>query len=212
MHTELDTSPIRKWEEGFFGPNRRPLPMRIEDERKLRLDFMPFTERTIQPAGIEYEGLHYFSDVLRPWVRAKLPGSAKSRKFTFAFDPRDISRLFFFDLETRSYSEVPFRDTSKGPVSIWELRTARQRLSEEGKSHVDEAMIFDKIGELRRDMDQRAAKSKKRRREKQRVVQQAKSRTYLAAASVAAQLGAETTQFDDLADQGPVDPFDVEKL
>ena len=211
-HKAFDTSPIRKWEEGFFGPNRRPLPMRIEDERKLRLDFMPFTERTIQPAGVEFEGVHYFSDVLRAWVRAKLPGSAKSRKFTFAFDPRDISRLFFFDPDARCYLEVPFRDTSKGPVSIWELRTARQRLSEEGKSHVDEAMIFDKVGELRRDMEQRARKSKKLRREKQRVVQQAKNRTYVASAAVLAQLDAEQAQFEETVDPGPIDPFDMEKL
>jgi putative transposase len=136
----------------------------------------------------------------------------KSRKFTFAFDPRDISRLFFFDPETRSYSEVPFRDTSRGPVSIWEVRTARQRLSEEGKSHVDEAMIFDKIGDLRHDMEQRARKSKKLRREKQRVVQQAKNRTYIASGAVAAQLDAEMAQFDEAVDDGPVDPFDVEKL
>ena len=61
VHREINTSPVRKWEEGFFGPGtRRPLPMKIENEPKLRLDFMPFTERTIQSAGVEFEGFTIF--------------------------------------------------------------------------------------------------------------------------------------------------------
>jgi putative transposase len=214
MHTGINTTPIKKWEEGFFGANRRPLPMKIADEQKLRLAFMPFTERTIQPAGIEFEGLHYFADVLRSWVRSKLPGSTKNRRFVFTFDPRDISRLFFFDPESRAYFEIPFRDTSRGPVSIWEVRTARKRLAEENQNHVDEAMLFDKIHAIRKEMEQQAAKSKRLRREKQRVVNQAKSRNYITGPSVKARLAAEEgSRFDELMDDTPVEPFaDLEKL
>ena len=61
-------------------------------------------------------------------------------------------------------------------------------------------------------MEKRASKSRKVRREKQRVAQHAKSRTYVTAASAAAQLDAENSQFENIADQGPIDPFDVEKL
>jgi putative transposase len=203
--------PIKKWEVGFFGANGRPLPMKISDERKLRLAFMPFTERTVQPAGVEFEGFHYFADALRTWVRFKSPGSTRARKFVFTFDPRDISRLFFFDPDARDYFEVPFRNTSCGPVSIWEARAARARLVAEGKSDYDEAMIFEKIADMRQEMEKRAAKSKKLRREKQRLVHQARSRSYITAPSIAAQLAAEAEPTEE-ALESPIEPFAVEKI
>jgi putative transposase len=46
------------------------------DERRLRMDFMPYLERTVQPYGILIDQIAYYSDVLRRWVNP--PTSASS--------------------------------------------------------------------------------------------------------------------------------------
>ena len=46
---------------------------------------------------------------------------------------RDISVVFFFDPELNCYFEIPYRDTSRPPLTLWELREVRRRLTENGE-------------------------------------------------------------------------------
>ena len=57
-------------------------------------------------------------------------------------DPRDISSVFFFDPELNCYFEIPYRDTSRPPLTLWELREVRRRLTEGGERQINEDLIF----------------------------------------------------------------------
>jgi putative transposase len=212
IHREIKTTPLKRWTEGFFGteltsPLRSlPAPRDEAAEGRLKLDFMPYQERSVQRAGVEAFGFRYFAEELRPWIRSKLPGSAKSRQFVFVFDPRDISRLYFFDPEVKDYFVVPFADPSKSSISIWEARAANRKLKEEGKRSVDEAMLYEAIERLRREAAEKAATSKRHRRERERMAQHAKNRGYIEPEDP------EESDAEDASDQQPVKPFEVEML
>ncbi len=153
QHGGLMTSPIQQYEKGVLGTDELPgrgLPRRIVDEDRLRLDLMPYFERTVQPYGVVLDEVHYYSDVLRRFVNAKEPHQPRTkRKFTFRRDPRDISTLYFYDPEVKDYFRIPYRDTAHSPMSIWEFREARRRLEKEGVKKINEALIFRSYEQMR---------------------------------------------------------------
>lgn len=170
-HRGLMTSPIQQYEKGVLGTDELPgrgLPRRIVDEDRLRLDLMPFVERTVQPYGVVVDEVHYYSDVLRRFVNAKEPGQPRTkRKFTFRRDPRDISTLYFYDPEVKDYFRIPYRDTAHSPMSIWEFREARRRLEKQGVKEIDEALIFRSYEQMRVIEEQARHETKHVRRKNQ---------------------------------------------
>lgn len=173
-HREIGTTPLQKYEEGIFGSEERPgrgLPDRLLDETRLRLDFMPYAERTVQPHGITIDEIHYYDDILRPWISAADPSDGRGkrkRKFIIRRDPRDISRVYFYDPELKQYFEIPYRHTAHPPISVWELREARRRLKEEGQKAVNEELLFDAYNRLRVLETEAIYETKKARRAAQR--------------------------------------------
>jgi putative transposase len=173
-HRELGTTPLQKYEEGIFGSDERPgrgLPDRLLDETRLCLDFMPYAERTVQPHGITIDEIQYYDDILKPWISAADPSDGcgqRKRKFIIRRDPRDISRVYFFDPELKQYFEIPYRNTAHPPISVWELREARRRLKEEGQKAVNEDLIFDAYNRLRTLEAEAVQETKKARRAAQR--------------------------------------------
>lgn len=147
-HETLRKSPYAKWKEGLLGDGESlgaGIPPRITNVRKVYLDFMPYEERTIQDYGVMIDNVCYYSDVFRRWINAVDPKSGKlkaKRKFCFKRDPRDISTVYFLDPELNEYFPIPYRDTSKPSISIWEFRAARERLIQDGLATVDEDAIF----------------------------------------------------------------------
>ena len=96
----------------------------------------------------------------------------------FARDPRDISRIYFYDPDDDVFLEIGYLDTSRGPISLWELRRANQKLMEEGRGAIDERRLFEKHFELMENAKQAAKKTKSARRQVQRsAIQQAGMRT-----------------------------------
>jgi putative transposase len=172
VHSSLKMSPVRKYEEGIFGTDDKPgtgLPARITDEDRLRLDFMPYIERTIQGYGVQVDEIQYNHDVLRRFINAKDPENQKlSRQFIFKRDPRNISMLYFFDPEVKQYYTIPYRDLSHPPMSIWELREVRRQLEEEGYKEVNEQLIFDAFERMRQQEEQSVRETKRARRARQR--------------------------------------------
>lgn len=172
VHNSLQMSPVKKYEQGIFGTEDGPgvgLPARIVDEDRLRLDFMPFVERTIQGYGVVIDEIHYYSDMLRRFINSVDPNdSRRKRQFTFKRDPRDISQIYFYDPELKQYSRVPYRDTSRPPISIWELREVRRLLEKEGKENIDEGLIFEAYERMRAQEEQSVRETKKARRASQR--------------------------------------------
>jgi putative transposase len=178
-HDGIGTSPLTRWKEGLLGTKDRPgrgLPARRLDEERLRINFMPFFERTVQNYGVLID-VHYYHDVLRPWINAPHPEFKKHRrKFRFHRDPRDISVIYFFDEIAKRYFSIPYRDTSLPPVSIWELREAYRRADERGIPHENEKAVFALINEQRQIEAEAAEKTKSARRAQQRRVQHAEAR------------------------------------
>ena len=170
-HGGLKSSPIQQYEKGILGTDEMPgrgLPRRIVDEDRLRLDLMPFFERAVQSYGVVVDEVHYYSDVLRRYVNAKEPGhSRKKRKFTFRRDPRDISTLYFFDPDVKDYFRIPYRDTARSPMSIWEFREARRRLEKQGVKEINEGLIFRSYEQMRSIEEQAKTETKHIRRKKQ---------------------------------------------
>lgn len=172
LHSSLNTSPIKKYEEGILGNKEKVgkgIPARIIDEERLRLDFMPFILRSVQRYGIDIELIHYYHDVLRRWVKAVDPDDPKKkRQFLIRRDPRDISKVFFFDPDVKHYYEIPYRDNSRPPISIWELHEANRRAREDGREHINEEIIFKTIEQNRAVENNAVKETKKIRRSKQR--------------------------------------------
>ena len=180
VHSELGTTPLAKWREGILGARGKPgrgLPPRRTDVEKVRVDFMPFEVRTVQDYGVVLHEVHYFHDVLRPWVNSMDPDHlGAKREFRFRYDPRDISQLYFFEPEVKRYFAIPYRDSSLPPVSIWELREARLRAKREGIPTRNEREIFAIINRQREIEEAAAEKTKSARRARQKVKQHAKAR------------------------------------
>jgi putative transposase len=172
IHSSIGTSPIKKYEEGVFGTPEQPgtgLPARITDDDRLRLDFMPYIERTVQQYGVVIDEIHYYSDVLRRWINAPDPDNPRlKRQFVFKQDPRDISQIYFYDPEVKQYSVVPYRDTSRPAISIWEMREARKRLEEEGRKKINEDLIFESYARMRAQEEQAKRETKRVRRARER--------------------------------------------
>ena len=99
-HRGIGTSPLQRWTTGVFGDAHdggTGVVDRPANEERIRLDFLPFVERTVQTHGIPIDGIHYYSDVLRRFVGATENG--RRRVFVFRRDPRDISTVSFWDPE-----------------------------------------------------------------------------------------------------------------
>lgn len=180
VHAGISMSPLEKFREGLLGTKKKPgrgLPARRLDEASLRIHFTPYVERPVLGYGVQIDNVHYYHDVLRPWINAPHPDFPKhKRKFRFHRDPRDISQLYFFDELSGRFCTIPYRDTRHPPVSIWELRNAQRVAKARNIDPENEAMVFLILNEQRALEAEAAAKTKAARREEQRRVEHAKHR------------------------------------
>ncbi|HAT3994298.1 TPA: DDE-type integrase/transposase/recombinase [Elizabethkingia anophelis] len=152
IHAGINMSPLEKYKKGIFGEGEEHgtgLPPKLQNERRVRLDFMPYVERTVQEYGVLIDHICYYDDVLRKYIHSKEDNSKYSRKQKFIFkrDPRDISMVYFFDPELNDYFEIPYRDTSKPPISIWEFNEVVTKLQKQDIA-VNEDNIFEAYKEM----------------------------------------------------------------
>lgn len=169
-HSQLGCSPLAKFEDGIY--QKTGLPPRIQDERKIKLDFLPYFERTVQEYGIVLDHIHYYSDVLRKWVHAldgDSPKNRRKRKFIFKRDPRDISILYFYDPDAKAYFEIPYRDLRRPPMTLWEHRQVLRQMESEGIKNVDEDGFFEAHRKKREIEEQAVRQTQIVRREKNRA-------------------------------------------
>ncbi|WP_319557976.1 Mu transposase C-terminal domain-containing protein [Thiomicrorhabdus sp.] len=172
VHSALGMSPLFKYKEGLLGDGENPgkgLPPKILDERRLRLDFLPYFQRTVQRTGVVIDEVVYFADVLRVWVNSVDPDNPRAkRKFIVRRDPRDISHIWFYDELTEEYYSIPYRNTAYPAVSIWELKAAQKRLKEQNQGKHDEHQLFEMLTRLREIEETAAMKTKSARRSQAR--------------------------------------------
>ena len=146
VHSGIGMPPVRRYEQGIFGSDEHPglgVPERFVDESRLRLELMPYEERTVQRYGIQLDKICYYHDVLKKWIHASDPAHPKrKRTFTVRRDPRDISVIYFYDPELQASFAIPYRNTAYPAISLWELREVKRHLKEAGHQAVDEAQLF----------------------------------------------------------------------
>lgn len=216
-HAELGVPPRRQWEMGILGDALQPgtgLPELPGDAERLRIAFLPFVERTVQNYGLAFEGVNYYREVLNPWINAVDPGdSRRKRQFRVHYDPADLSCVYFYDPTANEYYAIPYRNMAHPPVSIWELRAARQRLQAEGQRHVDEDALFESVQRLRVRVESAIKKTKAARRQQHRIDQIKRLTTAAPKPSTVASPAAPTslalTVEDDIFTR-PLVPLEVE--
>ena len=127
---------------------------------------MPFTERTIQPNGVSWDGIRYFDYVLTPFINLKENG--KKRKYIFRRDPRDVSVIYFFNPVSKMYIPLPSADQNMPPISHWQLREAKQKLRERGLENYNEHIVIQTVLEMQEQNHRSQKATKKARRKAQR--------------------------------------------
>ncbi|MFT8231895.1 Mu transposase C-terminal domain-containing protein [Pseudomonas guariconensis] len=145
-----DDSPINRYAELVNGSKDRPgigLPEAIENEEKLRLDFLPYELVTVQRKGVVWDNVHYYAPILRKRIGEKGEGG-KGRKFIFVRDPRDISIIYFLDPDDQTYYPVPYFNANRPPMSVWELRAVKRHLKE-AQLPINEDRIFEGYAKMR---------------------------------------------------------------
>lgn len=177
VHAGIGTTPYRKWKEALLSPQGRPPrgePMVRTDEQRVRFDFLPIEERTIQNNGVVIDNIIYFDDCLRPWIGLKDPKSPSAGMIhRFRRDPRDISSILFWDSRLNKIFEVRSRLPS---VSIWEWRRAQQQADKAGIAKADELAVFEFVTQNRQIEEESAEKTAAARRNVQRRKQHAEGR------------------------------------
>lgn len=215
-HSALGCAPLAKYTGAFVNDDPMGLSMPLEvvtNEERLRTDFLPMFEATVQPYGIKIDHISYQSDVLRRWVGAMDPTSrTKRRKFICRRDPRDISYILFFDPDAKTYFRIPYRDLSHPPISLWELRAVRAYLTEQGRKTVNESEVFRGLNEMRR-IEEDAKMTTKKVRYSDRAKRAARRRDSPQAmhSAVDAQPQEEATRTQQPFDStlpGGIEPFD----
>ncbi|WP_020406003.1 Mu transposase C-terminal domain-containing protein [Hahella ganghwensis] len=169
LHHQLGMSPRKKWELGVLGDEHTlgtglfPIP---EDPLRIRLDFMPFFERTVQQYGIQIDNITYYESSLDPYINSTDPENPKAkRKFLIRRDPRDISKVYFFDPADNRYIAIPYRNIGFPAMSVWELNEVLTRLKNEGRKDIDENLIFDALERMRAHVEEAQKKTKAARRQ-----------------------------------------------
>lgn len=207
IHSMIGMTPVAKYREGILGDEHNPgcgLPAKIRDEERLKFDFMPYELRSILDYGVVIDKVHYYHDVLRPWINAAEENEPrKKRKFIFRRDPRDISQIWFYDPELHSHFAIPYRDTSHPAISIWELREAAARAEAEGKKTLNEHVIFEAYEKMREIEQEAVHKTKVARRSVQRRKIHAKAEK-----PIAKNLVVEVEDVNDDMSELEIMPFD----
>ncbi|NHZ83668.1 DDE-type integrase/transposase/recombinase [Massilia sp. CCM 8695] len=168
-HSELGMPPRRKWELGILGDATTPgvgIPPVPENPARLQLDFMPFFERSVQQYGIQIDLINYYDKVLNPYINTTDPDNDKKRRqFLIRRDPRDISKIYFFDPLSNAYVPIAYRDIGHPAMSAWELKEVQRVLREQGQKDVDENRIFEALGRMRTIVENALHKTKAARRQ-----------------------------------------------
>ncbi|MAN80834.1 MAG: transposase [Rhodospirillaceae bacterium] len=171
-HSGIDMSPLQKWREGIVGVlgstkklGRGMIP-EIADPDRFSIDFLPHDTRSVRSEGIVWDRIWYFDECLKDWVNAKKGG--QTQEFLVRRDPRDISKIYFFDPELKTYFEVPYRYNDHPSISLWELKAVKKRLQDEKAAERDEDAIFATLEKIEIEIEEEVRVTKKTRRQAQR--------------------------------------------
>ncbi|WP_323651880.1 Mu transposase C-terminal domain-containing protein [Aliarcobacter butzleri] len=174
IHSQLEMSPIQKYRDGIMGTQSQPpkgLPKIVEDKQLLQINLLPKFERTIQKYGIQLDTIYYYSEVLNVWIESfeMIRGKKIKRKFIVRRDPRDISKIWFYNPDSKKYYQLPYRNSRLPKTSIWEFTAAQKYLKKQKNIEYDENEIFEALIKLREIAQEAKNKTKSHRKNIDRV-------------------------------------------
>jgi putative transposase len=142
IHGSLNQTPAGHWDEGVKEFGAQPV---VAHPAAFLVDFLPVIRRRITRTGFVIDHVHYFANVLKPWIARR----DREEKFIIRRDPRDISRVWVLEPEGTAYVEVPYRTVSHPAVTLWEHRQALARLRQQGHDQVNEEALFRMMDQMR---------------------------------------------------------------
>jgi putative transposase len=119
--------------------------MMVTHSAAFLVDFLPVIRRTLTRTGFVIDHIHYFADVLKPWIARR----DKLQRFLIRRDPRDISRIWVLEPTGQHYVEIPYRTLSHPAITLWEQSQALAQLRQRGRDQVDESTLFRMIQQMR---------------------------------------------------------------
>ena len=160
-------TPLQLFEEKISHPDFPGIRLLTPQELKLaKISLLPGEYRTIQKTGVSLFNITYYDDILVPFIKPTAPNK-KKETYLFRYDPKDLSKIYFYHPEINEYFEIPYRNLSHPPISKWELEVAKKILKEQNKKYYDENDIFATIEKLRQMEEEAANKTKLFRRRKE---------------------------------------------
>lgn len=169
VHSSLGRSPKEQWRIGIFGDSFESgigIPPIPSDRHTLILDFMPSIERTIQRNGVTINGLQYYDACLNNFINLTNKNGKKA-KFTFRQDPRDITKVWFYDPVLTQYFPVSLANQVLPPISLWEYKKLYKQVKQDSGT-VNESLIYQALEEMQTIVENSQTATKKRRRSEQR--------------------------------------------
>jgi putative transposase len=139
--------------------------------------------------------IDYYADVLRPLIK-------DGRRYVVRYDPRDLSRVWLLSRDNEYYA-LPYRTRHRPPISLWEHKTIVRMLQEQGRREVDADAIFNQLEKMREVVTEAAAKTKRARRQAERIHQRRGSTSQPSPSAL-------ETPWDSEESLPPARPFEVE--
>lgn len=160
LHSGIGMPPSAAWADAVTRRSEAVrLPTNLDD---FLVDLLPCEARMVRRDGIRLFNIHYWDDVL-----STVAGRIDTR-LPIRYDPRDLSCVWL-ELPDGTRWPIRYRDLTRPPITLWEHREALRRLREQGRSAVDEQLIFDAVEAQRALVAEAAATTKRARRAVQRI-------------------------------------------
>ena len=144
--------------------------LNVNNIKSYLIDFLPIIYRSLRRDGFMLDHIIYYTNCLRPMIEKR----NRFGKFLIRRDPRDLSRIYVYLEEEKSYIEVPYRKLSHPSISLFEHRIALARIKEKGKEQVNENNLFRAISEMRQIIKASESRTRSSRRKRARIEENAK--------------------------------------
>ncbi len=106
LHTGISQTPMKLYESGLalMKQNGKKL-FTINDKKAFLIDFLPIIHRNLRRDGFMLDHIIYYNNALRPLIANR----DKYGKFLIRRDPRDLSRIYVYLEEEKTYLEISYR-------------------------------------------------------------------------------------------------------
>lgn len=115
-----------------------PTDLPIDEPDHVLLNFLPRKTRRISPQGVSLFAMDYFEQWLGPLVARR----DRLAPLDLCYDPRDISRIYIADPDTRVWLPVGRRDGVTMPLTLWQHEADRAGKRESQQRPVQDKTIL----------------------------------------------------------------------